>query len=380
MTRQHRRGPRTGSVLPLLIIAIIVLMAMIALAVDIGLLATPRTQAQAVAHLAALAGARQLNGDTSDSSNLDNVNTAIATAKDRADDNTIIRKAVTAPMLTVASGIYTYDPAQQRFVDTYPSSPGTNAWSVIKATLNTTTPAYFGRVFGMNAFNVKATAIAAHRPRDLALVLDFSGSMRFGCQSGFPPLGTVYGSLNPDPIYPQFGHYSAISQRAQAGSTTTPSANGTGYNPMQRTVDYVDSGGETHAQNNLTLATSGGDPIVQDFLTKDSSGNFLNAFYQPQSDATYSATQTPVAMPAPNNFKDQSDSPATYVGDKWARVGKATSGTNLAQTAADYLNISSVSNSTRDTTFESNSSTGAYGANFNGHSMGSCYYSKAFRS
>src|SRR5439155_2256568 len=116
MTRQHRRESRTGSVLPLLIIGIIVLMAMIALAVDIGLLATARTQAQAVADLAALAGARQLNGDTSDSSNLDNVNTAIATAKDRADDNTIIRKAVTAPMLTVASGIYTYDPAQQRFV------------------------------------------------------------------------------------------------------------------------------------------------------------------------------------------------------------------------------------------------------------------------
>src|SRR3954454_23971192 len=103
MTRQHRRDPRTGSVLPLLIIGIIVLMAMIALAVDIGLLASARAQAQALSDLAALAGARQLNGDTSDSTNANNVNAALSTAKNRGADNKIFNQAVTTAMINAKS-------------------------------------------------------------------------------------------------------------------------------------------------------------------------------------------------------------------------------------------------------------------------------------
>src|SRR5262249_33842484 len=153
-----------------------------------------------------------------------------------------------------------------------------------------TTPTYFGRVFGINSMNVSATATAAHRPRDLALILDFSGSMRFGCQSAYPPSGDYTASLNPDPVYPKIGHYYAMSL---------------GANSMQRTAGaYVDSGGETHAQNNLTITTPGGNPIVQDFLTKLADGSLVNAFHQPQGSG-YSATQTPVATPAPDNFQDQ---------------------------------------------------------------------------
>jgi uncharacterized membrane protein len=65
MVFSHRRPSRQASILPLLVVCLIALMAMIALAIDIGLVAAARTQAQDVADLAAMAGTRMLNGDAS---------------------------------------------------------------------------------------------------------------------------------------------------------------------------------------------------------------------------------------------------------------------------------------------------------------------------
>src|SRR5689334_10252460 len=110
MMRLHRHQPRTGSILPLIVIGIIALLGMVALA---------RTQAQDIADLSALAGARQFNGDTSNASNLNNVNGAIAAANDSADNNAILGRAVTTPMISLRTGIYTYDAVQQRFVASY---------------------------------------------------------------------------------------------------------------------------------------------------------------------------------------------------------------------------------------------------------------------
>jgi len=230
----------------------------------------------------------------------------------------------------------------------------------------------------------------------VALILDFSGSMRFSCESGFYMSGSgdVRGGLNPDPIYPQFGHYYAMSQRPLAASTSQPSGNGTGYNPMRRTVLFVDPGGETHSQNNLTSTTAGGDPVVQDFLTS-SGGGYLNAFHNPQAAGAYSPTNTPTATPAPDNFKDQTDSPATYVGDKWPRLLKATTGTAWAATVQEYIlgtnnNVAFTSNNYAipqsgalvafkqfDDQNPASMSAG-YGPNFKGYSMGPGYYGKTF--
>jgi Flp pilus assembly protein TadG len=381
---QTRRPPRPASILPLLVICIIALMAMIALAVDIGMVAAARTQAQDVADLAAMAGARMLNGDASDSSNLNNVTTAVATAKDAADNNTILGKAITQSMITTTTGIYTYDTTLKRFVASYPSAPGTNAWSVMDVTLNTTTQTYFGRVLGINSFNVTAHATAAHRPRDVALILDFSGSMKYGSQSAFytGDYNDLEGSLNPDAVYPKFGHYYTMAQRPLATGTTGPTGNGSGYNPMQRTIYFEDSGGETHAANNLTTTSSGGPPVIQDFVTVYN-GSRVNAFYQPGSGA-WSSAHLPVCTPAPDNFQDQTDSPTTYVGDNWPRQNKAKSGSNnWAATVLEYCNGS---NSTLADNHQKNASVNGnfnwegtgYGNKFVGYSMGPGYYGKTF--
>ena len=103
-----QRSRRTASILPLVVICLIALMGMIALAIDVGLVAVARTQAQDVADLAAMAGTRMLNGDTSNTSNLNNVATAISTAKTAAGNNAILGKPV------ATSAISTNRPSGER--------------------------------------------------------------------------------------------------------------------------------------------------------------------------------------------------------------------------------------------------------------------------
>ena len=60
----RRTVRRRGTILPLLALMMIGLITMVALAMDIGLVAMARNQAQNAADAAALAGVRVLNGDT----------------------------------------------------------------------------------------------------------------------------------------------------------------------------------------------------------------------------------------------------------------------------------------------------------------------------
>jgi len=262
MRLQNRPRRRAGSILPLLVICVVALMGMLALAVDIGLVAIARTQAQGVADLAALTGARLLNGDTSNSGNLNNVTTATAAAHTAAGNNKLLGAAVPSSAITATPGVYTYDSTAQQFSASFPGNPGSNAWSVMRVAVNTTTPTYFGRVWGISSFAVKATATAAHKPRDLALILDFSGSMKFGSESALfiGNWSDLYGSMNADPVYPKFGQYYAMSQRPLASGTTSPSGNGSGYNPLQRTVPFADSYGYVYSPSNLTAGPNGGPP------------------------------------------------------------------------------------------------------------------------
>src|SRR5438270_13139577 len=84
MTARHRLC-RRGAIVPLVAISLIALLGLIALAIDIGLVAVARTQAQDLADAAALAGARQLNGDATVNNNLAAALTQATTAASRND-------------------------------------------------------------------------------------------------------------------------------------------------------------------------------------------------------------------------------------------------------------------------------------------------------
>ena len=178
--------PPDGAVLPLVTICLVGLLGFVALAIDVGMMAVARTQAQSAADIASLAGARTLNGQTGN-----NKTNAEAEAKRGGQANYILGTQITdAQVVTV----------QDRRV---PVRHGAHAFrgrlrQRLRAAPRPTAPCgsddhddqdtYFGTVLGVNSMAVSAEATAVHRPRDIAISLDFSGSMRFSSEFNYPPI------------------------------------------------------------------------------------------------------------------------------------------------------------------------------------------------
>lgn len=367
---------RAGAVLPLVTVCLVGLLGFVALAIDVGMMALARTQAQSAADVAALAGARTLNGQPGN-----NVVNAEAEAREAATSNSILTAQITsAQVTTVRSGVYRYNTTNQRFMADFDNPPTSQeAYGAMQVVITTDQPTYFGRVLGVNSLQVGARATAVHRPRDIAISLDFSGSMKFSSQFAYPPItGTtkITGTLNPDPTFPRFGPWK-IYPLATAGNN----------NPMMfGDVAYVDSGGEAHAATNMTVETRHGKAIVNDFQTTAVNGG-PNAFVYngDLTAASFNITNTPVCTPTPWDWTSQYAS--GYVGDRWplkqGAAGQSPVVTDFAKTAAELLGITTVTTSTRDVTWETtgydtpslNSFTNGL---YKGYSMGPGYYGKTF--
>jgi hypothetical protein len=70
---------------------------------------------------------------------------------------------------------------------------------------------FFGRIFGVNTFNITASAVALSNPRDICFVVDLSGSMNDDTSAGWNGNGTfsgqyaaVYSQMMQD-VYSNFG-------------------------------------------------------------------------------------------------------------------------------------------------------------------------------
>lgn len=327
--QNRRRRHRKGVVLVLILVTLVVFLTFVALAVDLGMLAVARTQCQDAADAAAMAGARALNGV---SSNNNNYAQATPAALQAASGNTILSTPVPASHVKVDIGRYVYVPGNLRFEGQFPG-PSTENWSMARATVtdNIGSQLPFARVFNFAGVNLQAVATAAHRPRDVAIVLDFSGSMRFASLMGTPISGNRT-TNNPDSVFPVFGHYSATATaKLQATSFTSPN------DPA-----------------NVTTTTSDGRaPVVGDFYT-DTAG-------------------TPAFSAASSGYG------SVPGGDKHLKKAKNTSAA-WSTTAYDLLNASgSAGTSTRDATFEAAGYT-AYGMSpgFSGYTQGPGYWGKTF--
>src|SRR5487761_878784 len=93
---------RRGSILPLTAVSLVALMGMIALGVDLGMIAVARTQCQNAADLAALAGTRLLNGN--DVNN--NLTAAQNFASSMATANSVLSVPLLSSQITVTTGVY----------------------------------------------------------------------------------------------------------------------------------------------------------------------------------------------------------------------------------------------------------------------------------
>lgn len=317
---------RRGTILPLLAITCFALFAFIALAVDLGMLMVARTECQNAADTAALTGARTLDNDVPfgvPAVSYDNKRPlAIAAATSTVQANFLMQSNFAfndTSVDNVEIGIYDYDSVAQVFSPIFhpANAPDPTAkingrpWTAVRVTVKGDQPTYFARIFGISTMPMIARATATHRPRDIALVLDFSGSMKFGCVSHYPPgtagsTGTVIGLLNPDPRFPQFGHY----QRYDGRSTNTP--NGSNQHPFHTTTYYTASSGEIFSPNNQTWESSGGPPMVNDYYTSPNANPAA-----PVVAATLVSAFNNSVTPASTNYNTQDL--VSISGDRWPR-------------------------------------------------------------
>ena len=124
-------------------------------------------------------------------------------------------------------GAYHYNYSSMTFTPQFPPVSPDN-YNLTQVTVTPGVSSFFSRIFGLTSLNVQATATAAYRPRDVAIVLDFSGSMNnetdlWNCESY---LGSMLNTPNnTDPVFPQWGVYSpSFSSGATFQCTSTRSA------------------------------------------------------------------------------------------------------------------------------------------------------------
>jgi hypothetical protein len=139
---------------------------MIAFAVDLGFIANTRTELQMAADAAAYAGAGGLiNGTTA----------ATAEAQSFYTKNKAGGSALTASTLGLEFGSWS--------TTTRTFTVNNNQPNAVRVTSNITNrPLFFGNVFNKSSFDMTAQAVATYMPRDIVMVLDYSGSMCFDSQ------------------------------------------------------------------------------------------------------------------------------------------------------------------------------------------------------
>ncbi len=191
--RPSRAAIRKGNIVVLAGFLMTATAGMLAFSIDSGYMLVVKSQLQAAADSAAMAGASVMG-----STQLD----PVATAKTYA----AYHKAGGVPVTLQTSDIEygTWDIAAQTFTKTNTVS---NAIRVTARRNNSTggNNLFFGRIFGVSTFNETAQAIAMGNPRDICFVVDLSGSMNDDTSTG-------YGS---SPSYRSSGYTSIYSSMLQ---------------------------------------------------------------------------------------------------------------------------------------------------------------------
>ncbi len=174
----RKREARRGTIIVLSAVLMIMLMGLLALSIDTGYMYTMQTELDRSVDAAALAGAA-----------------ALVQGMDVANDN-VLEYLVRNPVGNAEGAIGELDIEARRikFVTDHeddfqiqwgnwnPQSGQLELTDELPSAISVSMrypnlPLFFGRVLGKDSFAVQAQAIAMYQPRDIMLVLDYSGSM-----------------------------------------------------------------------------------------------------------------------------------------------------------------------------------------------------------
>ena len=161
-----RRRSRRGAVIVLSAFLMIVLIAMVAFAIDTGYILTVRTEMQNAADAGALAGAAAMANGTS---------AAREAALNYVTSNHVGPTAFDPENVSIEFG--QWNAGSRSFVE---SADNPKALRVLLDLDDT--PLFFGRALARDKFDTQAQAIATFQQRDIVVVLDFSASMSYDSQ------------------------------------------------------------------------------------------------------------------------------------------------------------------------------------------------------
>ncbi|MFN0020951.1 MAG: pilus assembly protein TadG-related protein [Pirellulaceae bacterium] len=185
-----RSRKRRGKIIVLTALLLMFMMGMVAFGVDVGYMALTKTEIQTSTDAAALAGAGELVNGTS--------------AAEQAALAYLASNKVGGRTMTSSNATFEYGSWDS---NTHTFTVSANTPSALRlTTFNNNQPLFFGRVLGRNTFNTGAQSVATYQPREISLVLDYSGSMAYDSQfRNISLLGQTAVETNLQQIYTQLG-------------------------------------------------------------------------------------------------------------------------------------------------------------------------------
>jgi len=255
-----KRTDRRGATLVLIALLMVAMLGMVAFAVDLGYITTVKTELQRTVDSGALAGAGMLvEGPTAATTEV--MDFIELNKVGGSDFNFETGDEGGKPGI----GNGTHDEIE---IETGNWDPGTKSFvvsnvlpSAIRVQITRSNqPLFFGRVFGREAFSVSAETIAMFQPRDIMLVLDFSGSMNDDSElrsiyslpqsvieanllAIYNELGQpTYGNMQWTPVYIRSNNDSHVISQLGLNGVPYPYPSGS-WNSY---VNYVQSSGYIH--------------------------------------------------------------------------------------------------------------------------------------
>ncbi len=362
-----RSRNRRGTVLPLVALTLVAQLAFLALAIDLGMVAISKTQAQQAADLVALTAARSLNGVAAS-----NYNQSAATmnAHSILSYNRVLNNPLQASQLQLTYGSYDYSQTAQSFSANFPGLSGSPTTAIAATVTTTASPTAFGKLLGTTLFpTLSATAQAVHRPRDIALVMDLSGSMRMGTCLGFDFYPTTRTSNNPDGTIPTFGHYSSSSANLQ-GPTTNQTSGSSSYTISPSNTTAANPSYSRTYINNFYQNAAYASPLIRAFdsYTSTDGGNT----WSPPSSGT------PVLPPSSYTTVPGGDVPL-YVSGSTTNYAKTVKDVTGSTTRSPSWELDGYSNYTNGSLSNAASGQSNYtNARFYGYTQGPGYYGVTF--
>jgi len=180
---------RKGAVLVLAAALMVMVLGFATFSIDVGYLSLAKNQMQTAADAAALAGASELSGTLSPEVVAANVREAAiaAAAANRAAD----QSSVFLSESDVILGSRTWNSSSQSYQTNW--GDAYTPYNLVKVDLSRSEnaslepglrtgadygiPLFFAPIFGQKTANLNVSAVATFQPRDVVIVLDFSGSM-----------------------------------------------------------------------------------------------------------------------------------------------------------------------------------------------------------